>query len=188
MASILYSAGLDISPAVGDSVGAEFNAYIEMIENMPDLTGILDGKGPKAFPQEPSIRYAVTVGLASRSQDATQAMNSLLWMIEKAPAEWVQLFAVDILARAQDDVDPHIHPARTPAKGRVESPSNAARAHRLGRHSRLHGWGTLDSFRQQITKPRREAAAPRLAAMAPARCCSSLVPPHDRTYQRSQGK
>ena len=102
MSSVLHSAGLDVAPAVGDSVAAEFNAYIEMIENMPDLSGILDGKGPTSFPQEPSIRYAVTVGLASRSQDTAQAMNSLLWMIEKAPAEWVQLFAVDILALARN--------------------------------------------------------------------------------------
>ena len=102
MASELHKTSLDITPAVGDSAAAEFNAYIDLLDNMPDLTGILNGKGSASFPKEPSIRYAVTMGLASRSHDAEQAVNALHWMIEKSSAEWVQLLATDLLRLSRE--------------------------------------------------------------------------------------
>ena len=97
MASELHYAGLDISAAIGGGAAAEFAAYIALYENLPDLEPILAGKGSAiAFPEEPSIRYATTTGLTVRAQNAERAYNAFNWLGEKATAEWVQLFAVDM--------------------------------------------------------------------------------------------
>lgn len=97
MASKLHFAKLDIAPAVGMGAAAEFGAYIKLYEDLPDLSLIFMGKGNRIlFPKEPSVRYATTIGLAIRANDATQAYNAFLWMSEVAATEWVQLFAVDL--------------------------------------------------------------------------------------------
>ena len=49
-----------------------------------------------AFPEEPSVKYATTTGLTVRAEDAEQAYNAFNWLSEKATAEWVQLFAIDM--------------------------------------------------------------------------------------------
>jgi MoxR-like ATPase len=97
MASHLHKAGLSIAPAVGMEVEAEFDAFVKLYQNLPDLTRIFMGKGDTIrFPSEPSVRYATTIGLAVRAGDATQAYNAFSWISEVATAEWVQLFAVDL--------------------------------------------------------------------------------------------
>ena len=45
------------------------------------------------------MRYAVTVGLTSRGDDTTQALEAFRWMSKKAPAEWVQVFATDLVGK-----------------------------------------------------------------------------------------
>ncbi|MGD2183252.1 AAA family ATPase [Lusitaniella coriacea] len=97
MAARLHAAKLDIAPAVGEGAAAEFASYLKVYENLPDIAQILDGKGQKiAFPQEPSVRYAVTIGLAIRAENATQGYNAFTWLSQMATPEWVQLFAVDL--------------------------------------------------------------------------------------------
>ncbi len=100
MAERLYRAGLDIGTAVGAPAKAEFEAYISHYESLPELESILSGEGDDvSFPQEPSVRYAVTVGLTSRGEDTTQALEAFRWMSKKAPAEWVQVFATDLVGK-----------------------------------------------------------------------------------------
>ncbi|MEM8721640.1 MAG: MoxR family ATPase [Cyanobacteria bacterium P01_G01_bin.39] len=97
MASHLHYAGLDIATAVGDGAAAEFTAYVTLYKNLPDLVSILEGNGSAiAFPEEPSVRYATTTGLTVRAEDAEQAYNAFNWLSDKATAEWVHLFAVDM--------------------------------------------------------------------------------------------
>jgi AAA domain (dynein-related subfamily) len=97
MASRLHDVGLDIAPAVGDGAAAEFAAYCQVYENLPDLDRIFQGKADKiSFPQEPSVRYATTIGLAVRATNAQNGYNAFCWLSDKATAEWVQLFAVDL--------------------------------------------------------------------------------------------
>ena len=97
MASNLHYANLDIASAVGIGAAAEFAAYITLYKTLPNLVPILQGNGKAiAFPEEPSVRYATTTGLTVRATDATQAYNAFNWLSEKATAEWVQLFAVDM--------------------------------------------------------------------------------------------
>ncbi|MDY7013995.1 MAG: MoxR family ATPase [Cyanobacteriota bacterium] len=97
MAARLHSAAMDIAPAVGEGAAAEFAAYLQVYENLPDISVILDGGGKTiSFPQEPSVRYAVAIGLAVRAENATQGYNAFEWLSQKATPEWVQLFAVDL--------------------------------------------------------------------------------------------
>lgn len=97
MASLLHSAGLDITPAVGTGAVAEFAAFITLYNTLPSLAPILEGKGDNiSFPSEPSIRYATTIGLTVRANSANQAYNAFTWLSRVATAEWVQLFAVDM--------------------------------------------------------------------------------------------
>ena len=97
IASKLHRVGLDIAPAVGQGTAAEFNAFIELYKNLPNLSLILAGQGYNIpFSQEPSVRYATTIGLAVRAESASQAYNAFTWISQAATAEWVQLFAVDL--------------------------------------------------------------------------------------------
>ncbi len=96
MASQLHKVGLDIAPAVGVEATAEFSAYTQLYQSLPDLVRILNGDDKIPFPQEPSVRYATTIGLAVRANDATSAYNAFSWISQVATAEWVQLFAVDL--------------------------------------------------------------------------------------------
>ena len=97
MASLLHGASLDITPAVGTATAAEFAAFITLYETLPNLAPILEGKGDNiSFSPEPSIRYATTIGLTVRANDASQAYNAFSWLSRVATAEWVQLFVVDM--------------------------------------------------------------------------------------------
>ncbi len=96
-ASLLHKASLDIAPAVGIAAAAEFAAFITLYETLPNLAPTLEGKGNNiSFSTEPSIRYATTIGLTVRANDANQAYNAFSWLSRVATAEWVQLFAVDM--------------------------------------------------------------------------------------------
>jgi hypothetical protein len=97
MASQLHNVELSIAPAVGEAAEAEFTAFILLYKTLPDLTTILEGNGKHiSFPIEPSVRYATTVGLTVKATNAHQGYNAFTWLSEKATAEWVQLFAVDL--------------------------------------------------------------------------------------------
>lgn len=97
MANQLHKAKLDISPAIGEETTAEFNAFLQVYQNLPDLTLIFSGKGDTIpFPQEPSVRYAITIALAVRSSDVTEAYNAFVWISQVATPEWVRLFVLDL--------------------------------------------------------------------------------------------
>lgn len=96
MAGRLYQAAMGIEPAVGMATAAEFEAYLSVYSSLPDLEGILTGDQQASFPEEPSMRYATTVGLTSRASDETRAYHAFRWLAQAAPVEWVQLCAADL--------------------------------------------------------------------------------------------
>jgi hypothetical protein len=99
MASILHQLGQDIRPAVGAGAASEFHAYVASYQNVPDLEAILSGNGSTiAFPEEPAVRYATTVGLAIRANGVVQGLNAFRWLTRGAGPEWVQLLASDLFA------------------------------------------------------------------------------------------
>ncbi len=100
MANALHRAGLHIASAVGIGAATEFAAYISLYRDLPDLEQVWDGNGAAIhFPDEPSLRYAIVVGLVSRSDDAQRGYYALKWLAHRAPLEWVQLCATDLLRK-----------------------------------------------------------------------------------------
>ena len=98
MASQLRKAGLGIEPAVGDGAAAEFKGFLKVYKELPNLELILGGKGTDVkFPEEPSARYAITIGLAMRAGTGETAMHAFRWLAGSAGAEWVQLFSTDMI-------------------------------------------------------------------------------------------
>lgn len=98
MASRLLQEELPIAPAVGEGASAEFAAYVSLYDALPDFAPILAGRGESiAFPQEPSARYALVVGLTVRARNADEGAHAFRWLVERASAEWVQLFASDLV-------------------------------------------------------------------------------------------
>jgi MoxR-like ATPase len=99
MASQLHGIGLDVAAAVGAGAAAEFNAFVMLYHQLPDLDAIMAGAGDELpFPEEPSIRYATTVGLTARATSAEAGYHALRWLTRVAANEWVQLFAADLFA------------------------------------------------------------------------------------------
>ena len=97
MASELHRIGLDVGAAIGLGAAVEFNAYVALYSSLPDLERILDGQGDGiGFPEEPSVRYATTVGLTARAADARAAYHAFSWLTQVASVEWVQLYATDL--------------------------------------------------------------------------------------------
>lgn len=110
MASALHRAKLNIAPAVGGSAASEFAAFVRLYETLPDLDAILSGKTEARFPDEPSGRFAITIGLTVRCSPSTGLSSEAvrragLWLAERAPPEWLQLFLSDVvrLSRANPD-------------------------------------------------------------------------------------
>lgn len=114
MANALFKAELDVAPAVGLGPATEFYAYLEIIEQTPNLDKVVKGQFDVAFPEEPSLRYATIMGLVARSGKAESAINAFHWLVDKSPAEWVQLYATDLfpLLRKQKKLEP-VHQALT---------------------------------------------------------------------------
>lgn len=80
-----------LAPAVGEAVAAEFRAYRELKDQLPDLAPILAGRGDGIpFPLEASQRYALTTALALRAATSAQAGHVLHWL-SKAPGEFLHV-------------------------------------------------------------------------------------------------
>ncbi len=100
MANALHRAGLSVAAAVGVGAATEFEAYIALYRDLPDLQQVLNGESAAlTFPDEPSLRYAIVVGLVARSETASHAFHALQWLARVAPFEWVQLCATDLLRK-----------------------------------------------------------------------------------------
>jgi hypothetical protein len=102
MANRLYKVGLAIEHVIGPGAAAEFAAFLKLYHQLPDVESILQGKGHKiGFPQEPSLRYALTVALTMRAVSLQQSYQAFSWMADNAGNEWVQLFFIDLMRRVE---------------------------------------------------------------------------------------
>lgn len=101
MANRLYKVGLAIEHVIGAGAAAEFAAFLKMYQQLPDVESILHGHGESIrFPQEPSLRYALTVALTMRAASLQESYQAFLWMAEHASNEWIQLFFIDLMRLA----------------------------------------------------------------------------------------
>ncbi|MDO7874532.1 MoxR family ATPase [Hymenobacter sp. ASUV-10] len=97
MASRLHHAGLSVESVVGAGTATEFTTFLQLYASLPALEPVLEGKGKDVgFPAEPSARYATTMGLTVRARTAERGYHGFEWLSKKAPAEWLQLYAVDL--------------------------------------------------------------------------------------------
>jgi MoxR-like ATPase len=97
MASRLHHVGLAVEPVVGAATATEFTTFLQLYASLPALEPVLEGKGKDVgFPAEPSARYATTIGLTVRARTAERGYHGFEWLSKKAPAEWLQLYAVDL--------------------------------------------------------------------------------------------
>jgi MoxR-like ATPase len=103
MANQLLQAGLDIEPAVGTGAADEFQAFVQVTQDVPDLKSIVAGELEQDFPTEASLRYATVVGLVAHIGNVDQALNAMLWLVKKAEAEWVQLFINDLFPKIKEE-------------------------------------------------------------------------------------
>jgi hypothetical protein len=100
MASHLLDAGLSITPAVGDAAAGEFDGFVSVYSSLPDLDAVLDGRGADVrFPEEPSARYALVLGLTTRAETAERALTGFRWLAGRSDSEWVQLYVTDVSPR-----------------------------------------------------------------------------------------
>ena len=101
MANTLLAAGLAIGPAVGEPAEAEFLAFLNVYALLPVMDRILSGDATDAdrWPDEPSSRYALVLGLAMRANQPEAAMAGFRWLADRAAPEWVQLYADDVASR-----------------------------------------------------------------------------------------
>ncbi len=103
MAHHLLNAGLSIESAVGAGAAGEFDAFLQVTKDIPDLPGIINGDVAQAFPSEASLRYATVIGLVAIAGDVDPVINAMLWLVKKADPEWVQLFISDLFPQIKDD-------------------------------------------------------------------------------------
>jgi MoxR-like ATPase len=102
MASRLHQSGIPVACAVGDPTAEEFAAFLSIYEKLTSIDEILAGQARRhTFPDEPSMRYALTVGLSLRPKSKEEALNAFSWLVERTTAEWVQLFIGNVLSHLE---------------------------------------------------------------------------------------
>ena len=102
MASELHIMGASVESAVGPAAAQEFDAFLKTYAKLPSLDTILAGKGTRMkFPKDPSLRYAMTIGLAMRSNDSERIANAFDWLLKNSSPEWCQLFIQATYRRAE---------------------------------------------------------------------------------------
>jgi len=104
MASELHAIGSPITAAVGDGTALEFESFLKVYQDLPNLEHILNGRGAKIdFPKEPSQRYALTLGLGHRATESEAIRFAFSWLVSQAKPEWCQLFIHVVYSRAKSN-------------------------------------------------------------------------------------
>lgn len=96
-ASRLNMLGLDIGPAVGDGVAAEFNAFRKVYDRLPDVDAILEGK-EKRVPEELDVLWALSTSLIYRT-DAKHFPN-LFPYLARMPKEFEVLTVLGVSGKS----------------------------------------------------------------------------------------
>ena len=98
-ASDLMKIGLPVDGAVGEGAAAEFKSFVKLYTKLPDVDKILAGDKNVKAPKEPSLCYAITGALVSRSEDADHFFNSMMWLIGATTEDYVGVYMTDALTR-----------------------------------------------------------------------------------------
>ena len=98
-ASDLHKIGLPVDAAVGEGAASEFNSFVKLYSKLPDVDKIKSGDRKVKAPKEPSIIYAITGALISRSETAEEFYNSMMWLIGSVTEDYVGVFMSDTMTR-----------------------------------------------------------------------------------------
>jgi MoxR-like ATPase len=98
-ASDLHKIGLPVDAAVGEGAASEFNSFVKLYSKLPDVDKIKSGDRKVKAPKEPSIIYAITGALVSRSETAEEFYNSMMWLIGSVTEDYVGVFMSDSMTR-----------------------------------------------------------------------------------------
>lgn len=102
-ASKLHNIGLDIDPAVGEGVSAEFRAFCKVYEKFPNIDDIFLGK-EKRVPKENDVLYALSIALIMRvelEKDHIKNIDHLFDYIDKFPKEFQVLTILNMANRSK---------------------------------------------------------------------------------------
>ncbi len=103
MASNLFKLNLPINTAIGDGAAEEFNSFLNVYKNLPNLVQIIKGNGEKInFPKQVSTQWATITGLTKRADKAEEVKEVFQWLFKKTTPEWIQVFAADIVANFKE--------------------------------------------------------------------------------------
>jgi hypothetical protein len=98
-ASDLMKIGLPVDAAVGEGAAAEFNSFVKLYSKLPDVEKVLAGDKSVKIPKEPSILFAITGALVSRSETADNFFNGMMWLVNAATEDYVGVYMSDALVR-----------------------------------------------------------------------------------------
>ena len=103
MASKLFKLNLPINVAIGDGATEEFNSFLKVYKNLPNLSQIIKGNGEKIdFPKQVSRQWATITGLTKRATKPEEVKEVFQWLFKKTTPEWIQVFAADIVANFKE--------------------------------------------------------------------------------------
>lgn len=98
-ASDLMKIGLPVDCAVGEGAAAEFKSFVKLYSKLPDVEKVLAGDKSIKIPKEPSILFAITGALVSRSETADNFFNGMMWLVNAATEDYVGVYMSDALVR-----------------------------------------------------------------------------------------
>ena len=103
MANKLFKLNLPINVAIGDGATEEFNSFLKVYKNLPNLSQIIKGNGEKIiFPKQVSRQWATITGLTKRATRPEEVKEVFQWLFKKTTPEWIQVFAADIVANFKE--------------------------------------------------------------------------------------
>ena len=94
-ASKLHQAGLGIESSVGDGTASEFNAFLNVYKDLPDVSAIVEGKYTKQVDQNRlDILWALSVSIAMKTNDKN--FTHVFKYISQMPKEFEVLTVIGI--------------------------------------------------------------------------------------------
>lgn len=100
-ASKLFSSGLPIGSAVGDGVAAEFEAFIRVYKDLPDIEAILSGTSLEVPKKEQvDVLWALCMALVTRSKE--ENIGNIIKYIDNISEEFQVITIVGIVKKNND--------------------------------------------------------------------------------------
>lgn len=108
----------DLAGAIGENAASQFQGYLRVAEDMPDIDDILEGED--VFPDSPDVKYAVASGLIARVKEKPEYLGRLFEYAvrlgdadKESGTEFAVLIGRDALKAGLDpDEDPYPEEAK----------------------------------------------------------------------------